>query len=97
MYKIPPFLTCYGNEGVVSLLWRSTVAGILIFTGLFAWAWTTHSQLNRYEGTHWNLRDSQIARIQQADPDLEAALMQSFDPFQPREYIKIRRTLPGEE
>ncbi|WP_164984969.1 hypothetical protein [Ammoniphilus sp. CFH 90114] len=62
---------------------RSAIVAILLFFALFASAWFVHTQLDRYGAIHHNEADVEIARIQQID-------FQPFDPFQPREYIKIR-------
>ncbi|MEW9671797.1 hypothetical protein [Ammoniphilus sp. 3BR4] len=64
---------------------RSAIVAILLFFTLFASAWFFHAQMNRYGAIHPNSNkaDVQIARAQQVDLEL-------FEPFQPREYIKIR-------
>lgn len=64
---------------------RSAIVAILLFFTLFASAWVVHRQMDRYGAIHTNPNKAnvEIARVQQVDMEL-------FEPFQPREYIKIR-------
>ncbi len=65
------------------MILRSAIVGGLTFMLLFLAAWYTHAHVDRYNGQPWNKADVQITRAQPLDVHL-------FDPFQPREYIKIR-------
>lgn len=67
------------------------IMSLLIFSGIFVFAWWINQDMNRYNVSN-KQSDVRILRSEEIEEE-DPTELQLFEPFRPREYIRVRKRI----
>jgi hypothetical protein len=85
MLKSKRWVACLGLKSKV-------IMSLLIFSGLFVFAWWVNQDMNRYSNISNKQSDFRILRSEEIE-EVDPTERQLFEPFRPREYIRVRKRI----
>jgi hypothetical protein len=71
---------------------NKVIVSLLIFSGIFVFAWWVNQDMNRYNYVSNKQSDVRILRLEEIE-EMDPTKLQLYEPFRPREYIRVRKRI----